>query len=156
MTGDDRPDGNDGRPTDDRPKGVLRAILELFSEMNDAGGRTGRGGWTDGRTSVDYSVSVRGLDEALGEHPPGGTERSDRRETPAITTRETDGGLLVAVDLPESRTEGVSAEVDEDERVAVITAGGDEVGRVPLDDGEWTVVDVSVNNGVMEVRLTRE
>ena len=156
MTGADRPDGNDDRSNGDRPRGVLRAILELLSELDDADERSRRSGWTDGRTSVDYSVSVRGLDEALDGGPSGGTEESGRPETPALTTRETDDGLLVVVDLPERRTEQVAAEVDEDERVAVITAGGDDIGRVPLDDGEWTVVDVSVNNDIMEVRLTRD
>lgn len=165
MTGADRPDDDD-----DRPRSILRAVLELLRELDDADGRGEhgrRGSWTDGRTSFDYSVSVGGLDDALGGTPPGGrspggtdrsdrSDQSDRREEPAVTTRETDDGLLVVVDLPEGWTEGVAAEVDEDERTAVITAGGNEVGQVPLDDGEWTVLDVSVNNGIMEVRLTRE
>lgn len=43
-----------------------------------------------------------------------------------------------------------------DERAASIAVDGDVVGRVPLDDGDWTVVDVSSNNDVLEVRLTRE
>lgn len=135
---------------DDRPRGIIRALLEMLAEMEERNERTNQGRWSGDRTTVDYSVSISGLGEAPG------TGGNDERETPAITTRQVDDGMLVAADLPGVREGDVTVEIDRDKRAVTIATHGDVLGRVPLDDGDWTVVDVSVNNDVMEVRLARE
>lgn len=153
---------DDGSNGDDRPNGVIQAILDLLAEMDERGDRVGRGRWADDRFSVDYSVSIGGLDEAFGpggrgpRDPPdsGSRKAPDAGGDPAITVREFGDEMLIVADLPNVRAEAV--DVERDEQTVVITAEGDVLGRVPIDDEGWEVVDVSFNNDVMEARLTRE
>lgn len=135
---------------DDRPEGIFRAILRLLEEMDARDGRTRGGRWADGRTSVDYSFSIGSLDETLGMGSP------DEPEAHILTTRETDDGILIAADLPRVRPEDVSVDLDRDVRTVTITVDNHVVGRFPLDDGDWTVTDVSFNNEVMEVKVAHE
>lgn len=147
---------SDDAPDDERPRGILRAILELLAEMDERDEREGHGHWSGDRTSVDYSVSVGSIDDAFGPLPSEPSESADEREPGPITTREFEDETLVAADLPGVRSEDVAVDVDQEDGAAAISVAGEFVGQVPLDDGGWTVDDVSVNNDVLEVWLSRE
>lgn len=160
---DDETDESDTRPT-----GILRALLDLLAKMDERGERRRRGRWSGGRTRVDYSVSIGGLGDSPETDPfdsPGFDDRGfdDRdghgfgdQERHALTTRELEDGLLLAADLTDVHPADVSVDLDDASRAVTITVEGDVLGRIPLDDGDWTVVDVSVNNDVLAVKLSNE
>lgn len=156
----------------DRPNGIIRAILNLLAEMDERDERSGRGHWSGDRTSVDYSISVGSLDDAMNLGPPEdrgpawwdeppeardrGTGGTDEWAPGPITTRTYGDEMLVAADLPDVRAENLDVAVNEDEGTVTIDVDGDRMGEVPIDDGDWSVAEVSVNNDVVEVLLTRE
>lgn len=134
---------------EDRPTGLVRAILDLLADLDERGERTGRGRWSGERADVDYSVEIGGLDDF---------SEASRRDVPGastITTRTFDDEVVVVADLPNVRSEDVSARVAPDDGVT-IGIDGYVVERVPLDEEGWSVADVTVNNDVVEVRLTRD
>lgn len=135
---------------EDRPTGLVRAILDLLADLDERGERTGRGRWSSGRADVDYSVEIGGLDD-FSE-----ASRLDEPGASAITTRTFDDEVLVVADLPNVRSEDVSARVAPDDGAVTIGIDGYVVERVPLDEEGWSVADVTVNNDVVEVRLTRD
>lgn len=145
---------------DDRPGGIIRAILDLLAEMDE---RDRREHWSGERTAVDNSISVGSLDDALAlespdDHDPSGrSDSSDERGASPLTTRAYgDDELLVVADLPEVRRADLDVSIDRDERTVTVAVEGERVGRVPLDEYGWTLADVSVNNDVMEALLTRD
>lgn len=135
---------------DERPAGLIRSILTLLAELDEAGERRQHGRWIGPRTVVDYEVSLGGLGESF--------ERDDRTgsNTPAIATRRVADGMLVAVDLPDVRPEDVSVELDRYECTLTLAVDSEVVGQAPLEAGGWSVAAVSINNDVMTIRLTNE
>jgi HSP20 family molecular chaperone IbpA len=146
-------DGNDGR------KGTLAKLLDLLTEMDtDARGEgTRRGRWSRERSGVDYTLSTGGAGIRGGVDDSGefgfGPPASGERPEPNVTTRETDGGVLVVADLPGVDASDVSLGIDQTANAFTLGVGGEVVGRIPVDDGDWVVTDASFANGILEVRL---
>lgn len=166
MTRRDDRDGDDGAgPDEDRPRSLIRSLLDLLREMEERGEHTRTGHSRPGpRTSVDYSVSIGGLggpDEsrpsAGDERTPGRADRSEESTSEAlVTTRETPGGLIVAADLPGVDDTDVESRLDPEASELVIEVAGRDEARLPLDSNGWTVVDSRFANGVLEVELRRD
>ena len=146
----------------DRSRGILRAILNLLVETDEDEESDGRPHWADDRKTVDYSISVGSLDDALalgsaaGDDQQRRSDAADDREHSPISTRAYGDELLLVADLPDVRAEDVTVEVDTEYRTVTITADGTRVGRVPIGRGDWSVARVSVNNDVLDVLLTRD
>jgi HSP20 family molecular chaperone IbpA len=142
---------------DERPRGFVRALLELLAELEEADDRTRRGQRSSGRTDVDYSLSVG----TLGSPPdrPDRQPSDDRptphedRPTPHVTTTWRDDEFVVVADLPRVDEDDIVVDIDRDGRSLAVGVDGGPVERVPLDDTDWTIRDHSFNNGVLEVRL---
>lgn len=167
----DRRDDHDGRGDDgDHPRGIIWSLIELLREMDerDERSRTGRSR-PGGHTSVDYSISVtdlsssddddpfetwwtrRDADEAGTDSPSDDGQAADAH----VTTRETDGGLVVVADLPGVGVESADAWLDEDADALVIDVGGGRSTRLPLESDGWSIVDSHLSNGILEVELRR-
>ena len=161
-----------GEPRDaDEPRGLIRSLLDLLQEMDERGERTRSGHSRPGpHTSVDFSVSVGGLDDREGGIPFGtDADRAGRRDEradakghdeptaePHVTTRETADGIVVASDLPGVQESEVETRLDHGADVLVIEVGGRDAARLPLQSEGWTVVDSRFSNGVLEVELERD
>lgn len=135
---------------DERPEGLIRSILALLAEMDEAGERTNHGRWIGHRSVVDYEVSLGGLGDSLGWDDRTGSD------TPPIATRRVADGMLVAVDLPDVQPEDVSVELDRHEGTLVLTVENEVIGHAPLEAGGWSIEAISINNDVMTIRLTNE
>lgn len=133
----------------DRPGRLARLLLELFDEIENRDGRTVRGRWTAGGASVEYSRSVRGLDDADGS-------ATDRGAGAAVTTRVVADGLLVAADLPGVREADVAVDLDPDGGHLRLAVDGDVVETLALGGDGWTVADRAYNNRVLTVHLTHD
>jgi hypothetical protein len=147
----------DDTPDDDQPGGIISSILELLAEMDERDEREGHGHWSGDRASVDYSISIGSIEDALGPRPtrPSKSEH-DEQEPGPITPRQFVDETLCAADRPGVRPADVDVDVDREEGAATVVVENEIVGRVPLDDDGWTVDDVSVNNEVLEVWLSRD
>jgi len=134
---------------DDGPDGVIDALIELLSRLDEHGGEQFRsGGWSDGTRRIDYGVSVRGLDDAIGSGPT-----DDAPDDPAIATRETEAGITVVADLTGIETDDPEVDFDRSSSTLTIRSDGAHLGAVTLSEGEWRVADVSLNNRVLAVEL---
>ncbi len=137
---------------DDRRPNLIETLLDLLAELedHDAAVRTGR--WSGRGGDIDYAISVRGLDGPCRPPTP-----SERGESPhGITTRETDTGVTVVADLsPLTQNEDeIDIELAGGKNRLVIQVSGEHIGDIPLDDSEWDIADVTLNNGILAVELT--
>lgn len=135
---------------DDRRENITRALLEILQAMEAEGEESREGHWTNGRTSVDYSVSIGGLSD---ESP---LRSSDDETNPSVAVREYEDELLLVADIPGTRAEDVSVDLEEDGQMLRILVDDSVIGRVPLGDGPWTITEVSFNHNILEVRFADE
>lgn len=135
---------------DDRRKDITRALLEILQALEREGEETREGRWTNGGTSVDYSVSI----DSLADEAPLGVDETAARSTVAI--REYDDELVLVADMPGTDAESVSVDMEDDGRMLRIIVDDVVQGRVPLGEGERRIVDVSFNNDILEVRFEDE
>lgn len=135
---------------DDRP-GIVHALLELLSDLSEGADRSrGSGLGSDVAPGFGDSPSRADVDDARDDGSPRGPEPN---RSPPVLIRRVDEGLLVAADLPGVRTVDVSADLNGDRGTVRLAAHREEIGRLPVAEGGWRVIDVGVTNGVMEMRL---
>jgi HSP20 family molecular chaperone IbpA len=171
----DRDDGD--RTSDgpsDRPSGLLeqlRAIIDALAEIEEeeGGHRRDSKHIERGSTRIDYDYEVSvglGSDERApqsGEQPEsdrsraeGGPNQPGEEEGVHIETRAvSQDELLVIADLPDLADEELDIELDADEPALAVWAGEERVGRVALERSNVTISDVTLNNQILEIRLTR-
>lgn len=158
----DRADPDDPDDQDGGPRSLIRSLLALLSEMEARGERERRGRSRLGRhTSVDYSIGIGDLTGAGGADPlepsadegaGAGTPTSDYH----VTTREVEGGIVVAADLPGVDAGEVETRLEPEADALVVEVSGTVAARLPLESEGWTVVDDRFANGVLEVELRRD
>lgn len=144
---------------------TLRAVLSELDETNDQGADR----HSDGRYTVDSSVSVGTVDDFLdrahADRP--GPDRVEDDSSPGrgrddqgslVTTRTTEDGLVIVADVPGAPGRSDDLDVTFDREAGTLTFGrdGEELGRVPLEDEQWTVGTVSVTNGILEIELHQD
>lgn len=152
---------------------ALRRFLETLREFEEEGDghRSGRRSTRWGDIEYDYAVRFGSrLDSADSRPAPGsrprpGADRADeegrgddrgrkRERNHPVSVRTTDGGAVVAVDLPGVDAASLRAGMTRDE-LAVLE--GDEVlVRVSLPREDLEVADSAYNNGVLELTLREE
>lgn len=135
---------------DDRRKSITRTLLEILQALEAEGEQSREGAWSNGRTSVDYSVSVGGLAD------DGPLRSADDGTNPTVAIRDYDDELVLVADIPETREEDVSVDLEDDGQMLRILVDDAVRGRVPLGDGRWRIVDVSFNHNILEVRFEDE
>lgn len=141
---------------DDRRKRITRALLEILQAIETEGERSQEGSWTNGRTAVDYSVSVGGLqgdDRFGGEYP---LRSANDGASPAVAIREYEDDLILVADIPDAQEEDVSVDLEDDGQMLRILVDDSVIGRVPLGDGRWRILDESFNHNILEVRFADE
>lgn len=131
----------------DRPDGLVGALLRLLAELDERDRRSPQSRDPTDRITLHSSVSVSELDDAIDNARPTSL---------VVTTRTIEGGLCVVADLPGVSQADVSVDLGRAGRSLTITADGDFVGEVLLDEVFRSVDDVSFNNEVLEVRLLHD
>lgn len=161
----------------DRPRGLLeqiRAVIEALGEIeaNEGGHRRASGRIDRGATRVDYGYDVSiGLGPGLGNRQPSRREDSDadparierispetEDQKPAIhvETREvSDDELVVIADLPGVADDELDVTLDATGPALELTADGETIDRLEIDNPQVTIANVSLNNQILEVRLAR-
>ena len=176
------PDNNNTDDTSDKspdspsnhPSGLLeqlRAIIEALAEIKeDEGGHRRESGRIDrGRTRIDYDYEVSiglGSDDRTASPPnqpasdrsqpkqtrgQQGDEESIRIETRKVTNDE----RVVIADLPGVTDDELDITLDTDEPALELRTNEELVGRVVLDQPDVTINDVTLNNQILEIRLSR-
>lgn len=169
----DNPFGESPDSPSDHPSSLLeqlRSIIEVLAEIEEEeGGYRRESGHIDrGSTRVDYDYEVSiGLDpNAVSSRDqsasdPFQTERTIDREAEEkepihIEAREvTTDEFLVIADLPGVADDDIDVTLDADEPTLELWADEELVGRVVLDQPDVTITDVTLNNQILEIRLTR-
>jgi HSP20 family molecular chaperone IbpA len=161
--------------TSTRPTGLLdqlRTLLETLAEIEEeeAGHRRGSGQIDRGTSRIDYNYDVSiGLgqrDQSSDTRSSPHRSHSERRsrhqrateDSAPIETREgtSDDELIVIADLPGVADEDdVDVDLDTDEPALILRISENEVKRIPLDQSEMTITDITINNQVLEIRVSR-
>lgn len=175
------PDNNNTDDTSDEspdslsdPSGLLeqlRAIIEVLAEIEeDEGGYRQESGRIDrGRSRIDYDYEVSiGLgtgdrtasprDQPAPDHSRTERTRSQQgdEESIHIETREvTDDERVVIADLPGVTDDELDVTLDADEPALELRADEELIGRIVLDQPDVTITDATLNNQILEIRLTR-
>lgn len=173
MTADRPGDRDDAEDRDLTPLERLVALLETIAEMDERGERRRDGHTRIGDASVDFSIGIGTLDDAIDaagdrdRRDPRDRRRGadgDRRHTDDaaeperaahVDVRETAEGATVVADLPNVDESDVTATVDDEAGELQIDVRGTEAGRVPLSGDGLTITEASFNNHILEVELER-
>lgn len=159
--------------TSTQPTGLLdqlHTLLETLAEIEEeeAGHRRGSGQIDRGTRRIDYNYDVSiGLgksdqspDTDSSLHRSHSEKRSDHQRATEnsvpIETREgtSDDELVVIADLPGvADDDDVDVDLDTDEP-ALILRIKNEVKRIPLDQSDMTITDMTINNQVLEIRVS--
>lgn len=162
--------------TSTQPAGLLdqlRTLLETLAEIDEeeTGHRRGSGQIDRGTGRIDYNYDVsiglgqRDQSSTTRSSPPRShSERRSRHQRTTedlvhIETREGPNGdeLVVIADLPDVADEDdVDVDLDADEPALVLRVNENEMRRIPIDQAEMTITDLSINNQVLEIRVSRE
>lgn len=130
---------------------LLEAVAELEAEDRE---RRRRGAAPVGRTRLDLSADEGTVGRPVGG--PGSTDDGADSADPIADVRYGDEEVLVVADLPGATDGDVSVEFDRDAGALVVHRGEAVDDRVSLRERGLRVDDVTVNNGVLDVRLRRE
>lgn len=133
---------------DDPPGRLVRALTDLVDALD-------RDPTAGPARQAEPGVAVPPGGPAGPFEPADGSPDSTRpspTDAP-VSTRETDEGLLVVATLPGVAEVDLSTDLDREVGVLALGVDGEVVDRVPLEDGGWTISDVSFNDGVFEVTL---
>lgn len=175
--GRDPTDGGSDEPPDgpsDRSSGLLaqlRAIVETLAEIeaNEGGLRRESGHIDRGRTRIDYDYEVSiGLgddthtassrDRPVSEGArtgPTGSQQGDGEAIHIATRAVDDDESVVIADLPGVADAELEVVLDTDGPALELWADEELVGRVGLDRPDVTITDVTLNNQILEIRLSR-
>jgi HSP20 family molecular chaperone IbpA len=170
-TSDDARDNTSTQPTSLLDQ--LRTLLETLAQIEEgeAGHRRGSGQIDRGTSRVDYNYGVsiglgqrdQSSDTRSSPHQPQSERRSRRQRAtedsvPTETRKGTsDDELIVIADLPSVADEDdVDVDLDTDEPALILRINENEVKRIPLDQSEMTITDMTINNQVLEIRVSRE
>jgi HSP20 family molecular chaperone IbpA len=168
-TSDDARDNTSTQPTGLLDQ--LRTLLETLAEIDEeeAGRRRGSGQIDRGTSRIDYNYDVSiGLgrsDQAPGTSSSPHRSHSEQRsrhqrateDSVPIETREgtSDDELIVIADLPGvADDDDVDVDLDTDEPVLILRINENEVKRIPLDQSDMTITDMTINNQVLEIRVS--
>ena len=134
----------------------LRKLVELLESVDQTGEESGDGR-VPGRTgSIDYSYTARAIDGDRVDDRSTSRPRTVRRrhstEVPVRIDREGDDIILV-VDVSDADREDLTVGVDESAEELVVGLSDEAIERVPIDGTTASVVDVTENNQVLEIRV---
>jgi len=168
-TSDDARDNTSTQPTGLLDQ--LRTLLETLAEIDEeeAGRRRGSGQIDHETSRIDYNYDVsiglgqRGQSPDTGSSPrrPHSERQSHHQrateDSVSIETREgtSDDELVVIADLPGvADDDDVAVDLDTDESALILRINENEVKRIPLDQSDMTIIDMTVNNQVLEIRVS--
>jgi HSP20 family molecular chaperone IbpA len=170
---DDTSDESPDSPSN-HPNGLLeqlRAIVEALAEIEEeeGGHRQESGRINRGSTRIDYDYEISlgldpvdrttsPLDQPASDqsHPKQTHSQQGDKESVHIETRKvTNDERVVIADLPGVTDDELDVTLDADEPALELRANEEIVGRVALDQPDVTISDVTLNNQILEIRLTR-
>ena len=168
-TSDDARDNASTQPTSLVDQ--LRTLLETLAEIEEeeAGHRHGSGKIDRGTTRIDYNYDVSvGLGQSeQSSHTESSSPQSHSEHQPShpgatedgvhIETREgtSDDELIVIADLPRVTDEDVDVDLDADESALILRIDENEIKRIPLDESDMTITDMTIKNQILELRVSR-
>jgi HSP20 family molecular chaperone IbpA len=149
----------------------LRTLLETLAEIEEeeAGHRQGSGQIDRGTTRIDYNYDVSvglGRDDRV-PHSESSSPQSHSESQPSfpgatedgihIETREgrSDDELIVIADLPRVTDEDVAVDLDTNESALILRINENEVKRIPLDQSDMKITDMTIKNQILELRVSR-
>lgn len=145
--------------------GALAEIEEEESGHRRESGRINRG---SARIDYDYNVSI-GLgseertassrDQPVSDRSQADGTRSQQGDEGAVhieTRKSTNDELVVIADLPGDIDEELDINLDTDKPALELRTTEELIGRVELDHPDVTINDVTLNNQILEIRLSRE
>lgn len=158
----DDTDGTDEPGTDNgRGFGVslgsgLRKLVELLESVEQSGRESGEGRTSGPRGSIDYSYTARTIDDDRENDRSTSRPRTvRRRHSSAIPVRiDRDGeDVIVVIDIEDVEREDLTIGVDRSANELVVGVSDAPIERVPIDGDTASIVDVTENNRILEVRV---
>lgn len=146
---------------------IIKALAEIEEEEGGHRRESGRINRGSSRIDYDYNVSIGlGSEESTassrdqpvsdqsqtdGTRSQGGNEGTVHIETRKVTNDE----LVVIADLPGDIDEELDINLDTDKPALELRTNEELVESVALDHPDLTINDVTLNNQILEIRLSR-
>lgn len=132
-------------------KSLVAALVTIHRRVER--GELGSGTPSDASTSSPLDLVPSAVDPDTGSVPRSTDRYAADGGDDRLTTRDTDEGIMVVVDLRGVARNDHETVVDASGGSLVLTLDKRFAWRVPVEGDPTSITDVSVNNDVLEVRV---